>query len=406
MEEADPPPAARMELQSELAGHIEERATAITDLWLEALDERLGVRPTRLLPHEELRDHIPSVIASLGQVLRLPGSGPPAETYDHLRHLAELRREQGYDVLEILREFGILSDIVFEEATAWLGERELPVADAGPVYARLRQGMEQLSMITVDAYQSAHLIEQRTMSERLTEFVRTLKHEILEPLQAAMGSVEMVRRDEVGEKSDLRREYAELIQDRLERVRDLVDDVGEIAIAEEAGSRARRAPLQDVIRSVLKEVERLADREGVDVRVDEPIPEVQVDARRVEIVLMNLVTNAIKYSDPEKEERWVRLTVEEREGADAGPEWELSVADNGIGIPDGLGERIYHRLFRANADRADGTGMGLAIARDTVRRWEGEISFESEEGEGTTFYLTFPELPSPEEMGQGGPSVR
>lgn len=109
---------------------------------------------------------------------------------------------------------------------------------------------------------------------------------------------------------------------------------------------------------------------------------------------MNLVWNAINYSDPSKLERWVRLGAE-REGEGA---WRLYVADNGRGIPDAAQERIFERCFRAHPEVQGGTGLGLSIVADAVQQMGERISLESRDGEGTTFYLTL----SPEKGDSGG----
>jgi signal transduction histidine kinase len=118
-----------------------------------------------------------------------------------------------------------------------------------------------------------------------------------------------------------------------------------------------------------------------------------VDPARVELVLLNLVSNAIKYSDPEKPEAFVEIGSEAHRD-DAGV-CEIHVRDNGLGIPESHRDAVFDRFFRAHAHLdgelgVSGTGLGLAIVSDCIRELGGSIRCESGTGEGTTFYLTLP----------------
>ena len=84
------------------------------------------------------------------------------------------------------------------------------------------------------------------------------------------------------------------------------------------------------------------------------MPDVQVDATRVELALINLIGNAIKYSDPTKEDRWVRVSVQRDERW-----WRISVEDNGVGIPEGMQDRVFEQFVRAHPGVAEGSGLGL-----------------------------------------------
>jgi signal transduction histidine kinase len=131
-----------------------------------------------------------------------------------------------------------------------------------------------------------------------------------------------------------------------------------------------------------------AERE-VRLQVQEPIPDVQVDATRVELALINLVGNAIKYSDPEESDRWVRLGVQRQEDY-----WRISVADNGLGIPEEMQELIFEQFVRAHPEVADGTGLGLAIVQAAIEQIGGKVWLESQPGDGTTFHFTVVDPPA------------
>ena len=118
---------------------------------------------------------------------------------------------------------------------------------------------------------------------------------------------------------------------------------------------------------------------------DGGIPELTLDSRKIELVLGNLIDNAINYTP---EGGRIGVIME-----NFGDYVKVSVKDNGIGIPREDAERIFSRFFRAkNAIRVetDGTGLGLYIAQNIIKAHGGDIWFESEKDKGTTFYFTIP----------------
>mgnify|MGYP006202294321 CR=1 FL=1 len=136
---------------------------------------------------------------------------------------------------------------------------------------------------------------------------------------------------------------------------------------------------------------------GVDILVDEPLPTLLIDTARLELILMNLVSNAVKYSDPAKRRRVV--SVESASCTEQGFTC-IAVRDNGLGIPAEQRRAIFGRFIRAHAERDSelgvrGSGLGLAIAAECAEAVGGAIRVESEPGEGTTFFVDIPCAPPP-----------
>lgn len=374
-----------------LAREMRSRADDLTDRWLEALGKRLGVRPRRLLPTQELRDHIPIVLSSAAQYLVLPTSQLPNQAVDVLRTLAQLRREQGYDVQEIVLEFEVLGDLVFEWTADWVDQMDdaPPAGAAVRVAARLASALRQITTVAVGTYREEELRHEQELSDRLSTFAGTVAHELTNPLHTAGLSLELLSEESVAEDPEKRQRHLAVIRDRISRLHHLVDDVRALAVAEGAMGQSRWRTLRDVFQTVLEEVRDAAERHEVTVELEEPVDGFDVDAVRVEIALMNLVLNAIKFSDPEKEERWVRVSAgpAELDGLEGGR--RISVADNGRGIPPESHNKVFQRFFRAIPE-IEGTGMGLEITKRVVEQRGGRLWFESELGEGTTFHLEIP----------------
>jgi len=147
--------------------------------------------------------------------------------------------------------------------------------------------------------------------------------------------------------------------------------------------------LDALVRDVADQLLEMAQARGVVIEID-PLPEVRLEPARVELVFLNLLANAVKYSDPNKAERWVRVRRQED-----GSALSIAVADNGLGVPRARLASIFEAFVRVHADRdaelkTQGLGLGLSIVRDAMEALGGSVTVESAEGEGTTFVLCWP----------------
>ena len=134
----------------------------------------------------------------------------------------------------------------------------------------------------------------------------------------------------------------------------------------------------------------MADARGVTIEMVGTLPSVVTDAGRAELVLVNLVANAIKYSDPAKSVRRVTL-----DGEVTPTSVRLRLRDNGLGLPESKLRVIFEQFVRAHADLDEelgvtGMGLGLSIVREAMGAMQGTISVASVEGDGTTFTLEWP----------------
>jgi two-component system, OmpR family, sensor kinase len=136
----------------------------------------------------------------------------------------------------------------------------------------------------------------------------------------------------------------------------------------------------------------MAETRGVEVRVAPSLPTVTADLARLELTLVNLISNAIKYSDPAKETRFVEIDAAPADRPDV---HAILVRDNGIGVAEPELRSIFGRFYRGHADRDGelgntGLGLGLSIVADCVNVLSGDIRVESVLGEGTTSVLELP----------------
>jgi two-component system sensor histidine kinase SenX3 len=148
--------------------------------------------------------------------------------------------------------------------------------------------------------------------------------------------------------------------------------------------------LSEVVQEVFRQLRDMADSRDVELKAATDSTLVHLDTGALELILINLVANAVKYSDGSKRRKHVLIE------ADAANEhYELRVIDNGIGIPAESQQKIFERFVRAHPHLdgelgIEGTGLGLAIADECVKALGGEISVDSVEGSGTTFTVKIP----------------
>jgi signal transduction histidine kinase len=332
-----------------------------------------------------------------------------------LAQLARLRREQGYDVDELLAEFEILGELLYgalrEEAGAF--ERKVPAEYAIEVAERLYRALMVITTITASTFREEGFRDRRERAHLLGSFGRDLAHELRNRLAAAEASLQILahdlgearaesgaaapapgsgQTDDEGRAGQRAQRALKALGSALQRIKGVADDVHALAIAQgsEESAQGRRLALRTLLEETVEELSGLAEEQGVRLEVQEVIPDVQVDAARVELVLINLLGNAIKYSDESKADRWVRISVQRQEPA----HWRIGVADNGVGIPAELQGLVFEQFVRAHHEVADGTGLGLAIARAAIDQLRGEIWLESEPGVGSTFYFTVVDPPA------------
>jgi signal transduction histidine kinase len=414
-------------LEAHLGAELHRRSAELTRAWLDRLLQRLEVQPRRVFPSDTLLNHIPEILKAISDYLCSNGDMVAAKLVrDELAQLAKLRREQGYDVDELLAEFEILGEILYgalkEEASAFA--RKVPAEYAIEVAERLYRALMVIATITTGTFREEGFRDRCDRARLLGGFGRDLAHELRNRLAAADASLQILAHDlgeirdgiasadaapdpgrprESGRAGERSQRALKALGSALRRIKGVADDVHALAIAQgsEESARGRRLALRMLLEETVEELGGLAEEKGVRLEVQEVIPDVQVDATRVELVLINLLGNAIKYSDESKADRWVRISVQRHEPT----HWRIGIADNGVGIPEDLQGLVFEQFVRAHPEVADGTGLGLAIARAAIDQLHGEIWVESEPGAGSTFFFTVVDPPTasiPSSSGNAG----
>ena len=226
--------------------------------------------------------------------------------------------------------------------------------------------------------------ETRELNLRKKEFVANLAHELKTPLTSISGFLETLEEENLSPEG---RSYLDIIKRNTGRLVRLVEDLARLSELEEKGFELEKRPLNltEVVRTVVEAYRKEAANKGLSLRLEtEPLPLIEADAFQIEQMVINLVDNAIRYT----EQGGVVVSLKPAEGGAL-----LSVTDSGIGIPEEHLPRLFERFYvvdRSRSRRTGGTGLGLSIVKHIVLAHGGKIEVQSSPGFGSTFSVWLP----------------
>ena len=223
------------------------------------------------------------------------------------------------------------------------------------------------------------------------EFVSIASHQLRTPLTAVKMFAELLQDSHYGPLTLKQADYLNKIIFSTDKMIELVTDLLSISRLNlgQLIVQPQSYDINKLLEEQLAAVKPLADKAGVKLSFNSGVPagrKVPLDKNLLDQVVHNLLTNAIRYSRPKGGQ--VSLSLVKKLQC-----YQIEVADNGIGIPSAARHRVYERFFRADnaiLAQGDGTGLGLYLVKEIVQASGGKIRYRSQEGKGTTFYVTFP----------------
>jgi signal transduction histidine kinase len=228
---------------------------------------------------------------------------------------------------------------------------------------------------------------ERRLDEAKSEFVATVSHELRTPMTAVLGAAKTLMRDDIELTPDRRRQLLEMIGAQGTRLTKIAEDVLIASRLDRDELRLQRdhVDMAELVRTAVEHMrEYVPETISLTALTSNGAPALG-DRSRIEQVLVNLIDNAIKYSPNGGE---VSVSTD---SSDDGV--RVEVRDSGIGIPPAEQSSIFEKFYRANLEDAQvrpGTGLGLYICRELVRRMGGTIGVESSPGSGSTFFFELP----------------
>ncbi len=385
---------------------LAEKSATIMAQWIEAVVVDRQIVSTNDLSRNAIRDHIPHVLEALVTVLAQDQTND-VEVISKVSFIhGALRAEQGFDPTEIVREYHLLRTTIlanlqeellqgttielFRAMSLISAVVDAAIAQCFKSYVQERlQELEQLqSHLTLTVQELNRLV--RANQEHLS----VLAHELKTPLNSIIGYAELFLRQQ---RQIEVRDTAPNI-DHIERVLrngrqllHLINDALEIARsdAKKMQMHPSLVDVQEIIQAVVEVVQPLSDARGLKfvVDCDNAPQQVLTDAFRLQQVLTNLLSNAIRYTETGS----ITLACRSLDSES----WEVTVTDTGIGIPVEEQTQIFEPFYRVTSPHQsplpDSTGLGLAIVAQVLKLLQGKIHLTSEVGVGSTFAIVLPQ---------------
>jgi PAS domain S-box-containing protein len=273
--------------------------------------------------------------------------------------------------VEGLRRDGSTFPMELAVAEMWLGGRRMFTGLVRDITARRRAEQEAERLVA----------ELSSANEELTNFAYVVSHDLKAPLRAIGSLADWLAADYAELFNEEGKEHMRLLVNRVHRMAGLIDGI--LQYSRVGRVKESLIPV-DLNRVVAEVIDLLAPPQHIRVAVNGPLPVVVAEPTRIRQVFHNLLSNAIAYMD--KPDGQVEIDCGEEGG-----HWRFAVRDNGPGIEARHFERIF-QLFQTLAprDRVESTGVGLSLVKKIVEMYQGRVWVESEPGQGSTFYFTYP----------------
>ena len=381
------------------------KTDVIIESWIESIREDVDRESARGLAYKSVRNSIPLVLEALATLLSQTSSDRPQKLEDKGLTHGIVRAEQGYDLTEIVQEYGLLRKVIFAvlkpDLLAVSGEKMLQTTEA------INSTIDRVISLSLESYLEARLHELEELqgqllltNQELTRLVETQKedlshlaHELKTPLNSIMGFSSLLfqqqQKVDRGQDTTLNLQLTEKVISNGRKLLRLINDALEIS-RYEAGKMKPNIETIDV-RSLLKIVkealESSAPQKNLEIILDcDRAPElVETDPLRLQQIITNLVSNAIRYT----ESGTINISCQTIDN----DRWMLVVADTGIGISPEAVTQVFEPYFRVGTKKTfspESTGLGLAIVVKMVELLQGTINLASQLNEGSSFTITFP----------------
>jgi signal transduction histidine kinase len=265
----------------------------------------------------------------------------------------------------------------------------------GVVQAVNKRGNQKFTSVDINtmttlASQAAVAIENARLF-RQSDFIAEMVHELRTPLMSLKASIALFRRQDLT--NDKKDDLVTTMQGETNRLIRLTTDFLDLAQMESGRTRLEIQPFEisDLLRESAEVVAPQASEKDITIYTDDTQHTIKGDRGKVKQVLLNLITNAIKYNRAGGDIRlWTRPVANSKH-----PMLQVAVEDTGYGLSKDDQQQMFQKFFRASqtADKTSGTGLGLVITKAIIEAHDGQIWLESEEDVGTTFFFTLPTLP-------------
>jgi len=287
-------------------------------------------------------------------------------------------------------EFDELWDTIKNKQKTYVGEVHKIKKDGSKYITNTRispitEGNNVLFFVAIEQ----DVTKSKEVDRMKTEFVSIASHQLRTPLSAIKLNLALLMDGSFGQVTPEQFDYLKKLDQSNERMIELIDLLLNVSKIESGRLVLKPEPfnLSEILDSVLEELYLKMEKKNlhVDINIAQDVPQVILDKKLTRHVVINLISNAVKYTNPTGR---IQISIYKQDDNIV-----VKVEDSGVGIPEIAKSKIFQKFFRADNVKAmetDGTGLGLYLVKIAVDSWGGDVWFESKESEGSSFFFTVP----------------
>ena len=384
---------------------LQDKIDIIVQNWIEAVRADEQIETAKQLTYTSVRDSLPIVLQAIVTMLSQSEESDIRTLIEESLDHGTVRAKQGYDAEEIAREYRLLRRVIFDALEPELLEGS--AAEVSRAYRLIDSALDELiadcfKTYTQARFQELHELQNQLQltNQELTRLFRAsqenlshLAHELKTPLTSIIGYSELFLRQRNNSKlkdSVPNLAHIDKVLSNGRRLLRLINDTLEISRYEAGRIKLQLTAtnVRSAIGTVVEIIEPLANAKNLDIAVecDPVLDQVMTDYLRLQQIITNLASNAIRYTQAGT------ITIKTELLSDK--HWSICITDTGIGIASEDCDRIFMPYFRADNSQGayipDSTGLGLAIVARLVNLLQGKIELVSEVGVGSSFTVIFP----------------
>lgn len=391
----------------DLGQSLSNQLEMIVERWVEAVHQDGEINSAKELAYNAVKNSLPEILAELARLLSRQHSGDEDKLEDKSLHHGFVRAEQGYDTAEIMREYRLLRTIILDVL-----HLDLCTGSVDEVLKAIKILNDVLDTIianSLESYIEARLTELKQMHSQLTltnqELTRLIKvqkdnlaylaHELKTPLNSIIGYSDLLIREQQKRLKSQDKVTATNL-DSIERVLrngrlllKIINDALEISRYDQGNMQLylERINVGSLIQEIVEEgLKPQAEAKGLKIFIDVKLAPLQVmtDPLRIQQLVNNLVSNAIKYTKKGN----IKVICQKLNQQ----EWSIVVADTGIGISEENKVNVFESYFQVDPIKnpLESAGLGLAIVSRIVKLLQGKVQLNSTLGEGSIFTIKLP----------------
>jgi two-component system phosphate regulon sensor histidine kinase PhoR len=277
-----------------------------------------------------------------------------------------------------------------EKRTKELREKVRELTEAKTALTNMMADLDETNKKLLEAQKKLKksFRELKKLDVEKDRFISIAAHELKTPMTAISGFAQLLKNEKIIEDKERREKYLKIIEEEIKRLAKLVTDVLDLSRIDLGTIKVfiEEVNVKEILNEVKDEMEEWAKEKGLylNTKIDEKVSTIFTDREKLKRILVNLVSNGIKYTEKGG------VTIEAVKEKD---KVRFCVCDTGIGIPKEHFKKIFTRFYQVaspHTRKVTGSGLGLSICKELVELLGGRIWFESKLGKGSKFYFTLP----------------